>query len=69
MLRRSDTSTQKLIKVKLPCFTPSGTFSRRCESGIIKFSGLAAVDLDSAENYDCDYLLKQLQKISATTSY
>jgi hypothetical protein len=62
-LRASDAITQKIIKEKLPCFTPSGTFSRRCEEGILQRSGLAAVDLDSAEDYDCIHLLEQFKTV------
>lgn len=58
-----DEVIQKQIKEKLPCFTVSGVFTRRCEDGIIIPSGLAAVDLDSAEDYDVIHLLNELKKI------
>ncbi|MES2023910.1 MAG: BT4734/BF3469 family protein [Patescibacteria group bacterium] len=61
-LRQSEKELQKKLKEKLPCYTPAGTFSRRCEKGLIKLSGLAAVDLDAAEDYDIIYLLNQLKK-------
>lgn len=64
-LRQSDGVTQKQLKEKLPCFTVSGIFSRRCEEGIIQLSGLAAVDLDSAEDYDVIHLLNELKKIDS----
>jgi len=64
-LRASDTQTQKELKENLPCFTVTGTFSRRCEEGIIERSGLAPVDLDSAEDYDKVHLLNELKKISS----
>ena len=51
------------IKERLPCYTVAGTFSRRCEDGLILPSGLAAVDLDSAEDYDVISLLHELDKI------
>jgi hypothetical protein len=51
------------LKENLPCFTVTGTFSRRCEEGIIERSGLAPVDLDSAEDYDKIHLLNELKKI------
>lgn len=58
-----DETIQKQIKEKLPCFTVAGVFTRRCESGLILPSGLAAVDLDSAEDYDVTLLLNELKKI------
>ncbi|TAL62564.1 MAG: hypothetical protein EPN85_02405 [Bacteroidetes bacterium] len=62
-LRQSDPSQQKQLKEQLPCFTVAGTFNRRCDDGLIKPSGLAAVDLDSAEDYDAIHLLHELKKI------
>ncbi len=62
-LRVSAEEVQKQLKDKLPCFTVAGTFNPRSEEGLIQLSGLAAVDLDSAEDYDTDHLLKQLQNI------
>lgn len=62
-LRSSDPEVQKNLKEKLPCFTVPGTFSRRCEEGLKQHSGLAAVDLDSAEDYDKIHLLQQLKKV------
>ena len=62
-LRQSDEVNQKQLKEKLPCYTVAGTFSRRCDDGLIQPSGLAAVDLDSAEGYDTIHLLNELKKI------
>ena len=62
-LRQSDEAVQKQLKEKLPCFTVAGTFSRRCDEGLVQPSGLAAVDLDSAEDYDVIHLLNELKKI------
>ena len=59
----TDPDRQKTIKDKLPCYTVAGTFSRRCEDGLILPSGLAAVDLDSAEDYDVIPLIHELKKI------
>lgn len=59
----SDPLIQKHLKEKLPCYTVSGEFNRRCEEGLIHSSGLAAVDLDSAEDYDVMHLLHELKKI------
>lgn len=62
-LRASPAEPQKQLKENLPCYTVAGTFNRRCDGGIIQLSGLAAVDLDSAEDYNIPYLLKELKKI------
>lgn len=62
-LRQSNETMQKIIKEKLPCYTVAGTFSRRCDAGLIHSSGLAVVDLDSAEGYDLIHLLNELKKI------
>lgn len=62
-LRASDPIIQKTLKEKLPCFTVAGTFSHRSKEGIKELSGLAAVDLDSAEDYDVIHLLHELQKL------
>ncbi len=62
-LRASTAEVQKQLKDNLPCFTVAGTFSRRCEEGILIRSGLAAVDLDSAEDYDIPHLLNELKKL------
>jgi hypothetical protein len=58
-----DPVIQKQVKESLPCYTVAGVFSRRCEEGLLELSGLAAVDLDSAEEYDVIPLLRELQKI------
>ena len=59
----TDHGMQSKMKEKLPCYTVAGTFSRRCEEGLILPSGLAAVDLDSAEDYDVIPLIHELKKI------
>ncbi|MBN3520712.1 hypothetical protein JYB62_11950 [Algoriphagus lutimaris] len=38
------------LKATLPAMTPSGLFSKRCESGIIDHSGLIQIDLDRQDN-------------------
>lgn len=62
-LRSSEKEIQKQLKDNLPCYTVAGKFNRRCDEGIIQLSGLAAVDLDSAEGADIPYLLNELKKI------
>lgn len=59
----SDPSKQKLLKESLPCFTVAGVFKGRSKEGLISLSGLAAVDLDSADDYDPIQALKELQKL------
>jgi hypothetical protein len=62
-LRGSAPAERKLIKQSLPCFTTAGVFNGRSNTGLIQSSGLAAVDLDSAEDYDALSILNQLKKI------
>ncbi|MBK7439955.1 MAG: hypothetical protein IPI65_00055 [Bacteroidetes bacterium] len=54
---------QKTLKEKLPCFTVAGIFNRRTNNGLISYSGLAAVDLDSVEDYDPILVMQELKKI------
>ncbi len=63
-LRISDPHLQTNLKLQLPCFTPTGVFQRRVKDKIIQHSGFAAVDLDSAEDYDTVLLLTELKKVS-----
>ncbi len=58
----SDEATQKQLKENLPCYTVAGRFNRRCEEGLLELSGLAAIDLDSVDQYDSLYILKHLEK-------
>lgn len=58
-----DPIIQKNLKEQLPCYTVAGVFSSRCNTGLLLPSGLAAVDLDSAEDYDPLLLLSELKKI------
>lgn len=39
-----------IIKAGLPCITPSGTFSKRNLSGLIKHSGIICLDIDADHN-------------------
>lgn len=59
----SNTSIQKAIKETLPCYTVSGIFTRRNVEGLLQPSGLAAVDLDSAEDYDVVSLTQEFKKL------
>ncbi len=59
----TDPLKQKSIKESLPCFTVAGVFNGRNNQGIISLSGLAAVDLDSVEDYDPLQVLNELRKI------
>jgi hypothetical protein len=61
--KEPNASIQKAIKETLPCFTVAGIFTRRNTEGLANSSGLAAIDLDSAEDYDVIHLLNELKKI------
>lgn len=51
----TDEAKQKDIKKNLPCVTPSGTFSERCDSGLVKHSGFICIDLDGKQNPGIDF--------------
>src|ERR1035437_5359647 len=61
----TDEIIQKDLKLKLPCYTVAGIFKGRRNDGLILPSGLACVDLDSAEDYDVIHLLNELKKIES----
>lgn len=46
----ADKEERDKLKKQLPCFTPSGTFSRRAADGLLKHSGLLQFDVDPKEN-------------------
>ncbi|MDF9829339.1 BT4734/BF3469 family protein [Parabacteroides sp. PF5-6] len=39
-----------ILKSMLPCITPSGVFSKRCNSGLIHHSGIICMDIDRKDN-------------------
>lgn len=47
-----DKEKRAALKINLPCFTPSGTFSHRAEKGLLAHSGLLQFDIDPKENPD-----------------
>jgi len=49
-----DSEPAKAYKVTLPCFTVSGTFSRRELAGLKDHSGFAAVDIDNISSDDLE---------------
>ncbi len=57
-----DPDQQKQLKLLLPCFTVAGIFGRRVNENLISHSGLAAVDLDSVEDYDPIQVMNELKK-------
>jgi hypothetical protein len=63
----ADTEKQKEAKVKLmPGITPSGIFSKRGNSHLLKHTGLIAIDIDKKDNPDVEdfaALRNQLSKI------
>lgn len=46
----TDKEERTRLKAQLPCFTPSGTFSRRAADGLVSHSGLIQFDIDPKEN-------------------
>jgi len=58
-----DPIKQKHLKLQLPCFTVAGIFTRRANDSLTQSSGLAAVDLDSVEDYDPIQVLHELKQI------
>ena len=61
--KEPDLNLQKQLKLQLPCFTVAGIFERRANESLVQSSGLAAVDLDSAEDYDAIQVMHELKKI------
>ena len=50
-VRRAETKTERRqLKMSLPYFTASGTFSTRNDAGLLQHSGLVALDLDADQN-------------------
>lgn len=50
-IRATDNKTERdKLKKTLPCFTPSGTFSRRAADGLLSHSGLIQFDIDPGQN-------------------
>lgn len=50
-IRKATTKQERdAMKAQLPAITPSGTFSRREEGGLLKHSGLIQIDIDFKEN-------------------
>lgn len=46
----NDLKLREKIKGSIKCVTPSGTFSQRRESDLIKHTGLLCIDIDSKDN-------------------
>lgn len=57
-LRQASGDERKAMKLKLPCATISGVFNKRCKQGLIKHSGLIALDIDKVP--DCTELINRL---------
>ena len=63
-LRNAPADKQDRLKNRLPCFTVTGVFEGgRTDEHLKLSSGLACVDMDSAEDYDALNLLTQLKMI------
>lgn len=48
--RCPDKRRRRELKRQLPAVTPAGVFSRRCNDGLIRPSGLVGLDVDGADN-------------------
>ena len=59
----SNPELQKQLKLQLPCFTVAGIFGRRTNQNLMSHSVLAAVDLDSVEDYNPIQVMQELKKI------
>ena len=46
----TDKARRRELKSKLPAITPSGVFSKRCNAGLIKHSGIICIDIDGDQN-------------------
>lgn len=57
-LRQTSGDERKAMKLKLPCATISGVFSKRNKQGLIRHSGLIALDMDDVS--DCTELIDKL---------
>lgn len=57
-LRQASGDERKTMKMKLPCATVSGVFDKRCKQGLIRHSGLIALDIDDVQ--DCSALITRL---------
>lgn len=54
----------KQLKKQLPCFTPSGIFNSRKNSGLTEHSGVVCIDIDAKDNLDVAnfYEIRQLMR-------
>lgn len=43
---------RRTLKAKLPAITPAGEFSRRCNTGLLRYSGFVCIDIDGKDNPD-----------------
>ena len=57
-LRQTSGDERKAMKMKLPCATISGVFGKRGKQGLIRHSGLIALDMDDVP--DCAELIDKL---------
>lgn len=56
-----DDEKRNALKQKLPCFTPSGTFSGRKAADMTAHSGFICIDLDAKDN--CDPAFDRLKEL------
>ena len=48
--RISDKKIRRELKASLPCITPSGIFTKRTISGLVRHSGMICIDIDGEDN-------------------
>lgn len=47
-----DKVERRVLKMRLPAITPSGVFSKRCNNGLIRYTGIICIDIDGDQNLD-----------------
>ena len=48
----TDERKRRALKAKLPAITPAGEFSKRCNTGLLRYSGFLCVDIDGKDSPD-----------------
>jgi hypothetical protein len=67
-VRQAETKEERTaLKMKLPCITISGQFRERNSTGLVQYSGLICLDIDSKENEFTD--MARVKKHLSTLPY
>lgn len=66
LIERYRETKDRADKVKIPCFTASGTFSKRAIDGIDSYNGVICLDIDKKdnENVDMEEFRQRLKSLS-----